>query len=306
MGKGLKIKTARLIDSGAIVNVNKFDIKERDNIECEYCKVKLKYTKSFWRNKDKDNRTWISSFFSLLPGKNHESTCKYNVKNAIDILVKESTSVENLDERTLFNDGISFQFRLHTLDELIKETKEKNSPKETLGEDKIGTAPKTIDRKLKPYLTTAKELAKLYSLIQSSEDKKLLQKKVFLKYKGRKIAWSSFVFETKQLHKLVSKNCYYPVAFILELQEGVETNTNRKNKHCVKAYSDIQADGITVPRIYFNDDSIIAKIKPKYQYLIIGRFDAKKGQEFNNLNIFINDKSQIIQLSDETISDPEE
>lgn len=306
MGKGLKIGRARLIDSGKLINASEYNLSDKENIECEFCKTKLKHTKAHWRIKAKDNRIWISSYFSLNRFKEHEKYCRYNIINAVEILVRDSYSVENLDEQTLFKNNLSFEFRLHILDKLIKAVKNDNSINDQVESYSNATIPKTIKGRLSPYLKTAKELAKLWSLIESSDDKKTLQNKVSLIYEGRKIAWSDFVFETNRLHKLVSKKCNHPVAVLLVLKGNIDSDDTRKNKYSIQAYSDIQTDVITVPRIFFNDELILHEIKPNYQYLVIGNFICQKGKGlYNNINLFINDKSQIIRLGDDIVPDPD-
>lgn len=307
MGKGLKIVRARLIDSGEIINAFDYNLSVKENIECEFCKTKLKHTKAHWRIKAKDDRIWISSYFSLNPHKEHEKYCRYNITNAIEILVRDSYSVEGIDEQTLFKNDLSFEFRLHILDKLLKTIKSDNSINDQIESYSNATTPKTIKGRLSPYLKTAKELAKLWSSIESNDDKKTLQNKVSLIYEGRKIAWSNFVFETKELHKLISKTCYHPVAVLLVLKGNVDSDDNRKNKYSIQAYADIQKDVITIPRIFFNDKLILHEIKPNYQYLVVGNFTYQKGKGiFHNINLFINDKSQIIRLGDEIVPDPDE
>jgi len=306
MVKGLKIGKARLIDSGKLINASDYNLSDKENIECEFCKTKLKHTKAHWRIKEKGDRTWISSYFSLNRFKEHEKHCRYNITNAVEILVRDSYSVEDLDEQTLFKNDLSFEFRLHILNKLIKAVKNDNSINGQVESYSNATIPKTIKGRLSPYLKTAKELAKLWSSIESSDDKKTLQNKVSLIYEGRKIAWSNFVFETNRLHK-VPKKCNHPVAVLLVLKGNIDSDDTRKNKYCIQAYSDIQTNVIAVPRIFFNDELILPEIKPNYHYLVVGNFICKKGKDiFYNINLFINDKSQIIRLGDDIVPDPDE
>lgn len=306
MRKGLKIGRARLIDSGEIINAFDYNLSIKENIECEFCKTKLKHTKGHWRKKAKDDRIWISSYFSLNPLKEHEKYCRYNITNAIEILVRDSYSVEDLDEQTLFKNDLSFEFRLHILDKLIKTVKSDNSINDQIESYSNAITPKTIKDRLSPYLKTAKELAKLWSSIELNDDKKILQNKVSLIYEGRKIAWSNFVFETNELDKLVSKKCNHPIAVLLVLKGNVHSNENRKNKYSLQAYSHKYLDRIIVPRVFFNDETILAEIIPNYQYLVVGQVSFIKEDRFDNINLYINNKSQIIRLGDDIVPNPDE
>lgn len=305
--KGLKINEAVLIDSGKKVAVKDFDEKDRDNIKCPSCSAKLSYTKGHYRNKNKDNRTWVRSFFRLQQGQEHESSCINSIDNAIEIVVRNSRNVAGMDEDVLLKEGASFQFRLHILDEEIKKVKNDTVEENDIEELNIAVSPKQSRKSLKPYLTTAKELVKLWSVINDSADKAVLQDKIHLKYKSKKIAWSSFVYETNQLHKLIGKQIYYPIALIIEVKECESINISRINKYSVQAYSCVKDNNVIVPRVYCNQESINNKFENDFQYLVVGQAsicpETRGDTIFYNLNIFLKDSSQVVKLSEEKVKE---
>lgn len=297
MANGLKIDSARLISTGRKVSILDFDSNERNNIKCEFCDAKLKYTESFLRHNGNDESIRVRSFFSLSPKTEHGVNCKNTLESAIEYFAKDSDNIENVDERMLFAENNTIELRIHILAESIKLEKQCEEISSGIGSDNIGTTPKTTNNHLSSYLKTAHGLAKIWNYIQDSSDRAKFKERVVLKFNRRKILWKNFVFETMDLDSLITKEYYsYPVALILEAKSEEYTKPDGKNKHCVKCISFIDTGSIIVPRIYYNSEKIM--FLPRCQYLIIAHVKHSKGSEnFHNLNIYINHPSQVALLS---------
>jgi hypothetical protein len=303
MANGLKIDTARLISSGETIKLSSFDEKERNNIKCEFCNARLKYTKGYWRNKGHDDQLWVKPFFSLSPGEEHSLNCRNTIESTIEYFVNQSESVENIDETALFKGETNIEFRIHVLAESLKVEKETIDLIEN-NAGKTGTKPQTTGKHLSSYLKTAKGLAKIWSYIQDSSDRAKFKDRIVLKFKGEKIPWGNFVFETKNLDTLLSKKLYYPIALILETKSNELSKNERQLQHCIKCHAKVSDDIIIVPRIYYNGNPNM--LLPNYQYLIIAYISLFKGDKnFHNLNVFVHHPSQIALLTNEEIPNPD-
>ena len=298
MSKGLKIYRAKHRLSGHSIYLDSFNEDDRENLECEICNARLKYTKGHWRN---NNRTWVSSFFSLSPNSFHSDSCNYNVRKAIKILVRDSVSIEGSKQATLFKNAISFEFRLHVLADSI--SNESKNLKDSNDQNKSVNRVKSSEQ-LAAYLKTAKGIVKLWNAIQTREDKELLKENIQLVMRNKRVSWNDFVFETSDLEKVVSKSPKYPVALILQTKKLNKPNRKRPLQNCIQCYAGTSNDEKSIiPRIYFNGNLF----NENKQYLVVGYIKAseiKKDSSFINLNIFINNKSQVTLLNNEEINTP--
>jgi hypothetical protein len=296
MSKGLKIYKAQLISTGQEVGLHNFEESLRPDIKCTDCNAKLKYTKGHRRNEKV-----VYSFFSLFPKAVHSDQCAYNVRSALEILVRNSTSIDSLSEATLFKGNFGLEFRLHTLSNVLFEKPEEKE-EGTINQQSL--IRKQSKQRLSSYLKTAKGLAKLWNAIQEQEDKELLKEKIKIVFKQQLIGWDDFVFNTKQLSKLTSNPPKFPVALVLHTKQF---NNNKKQgffKHSLQCFAHVTNDKVIVPRICFNDDKLKSELKEGGLYLVIAIVKVGKiykESKYINITVSVYHNAQITMLSDERI-----
>lgn len=291
MSKGLKVFQAKHAINGKDIYLTSISEEEKKHLICDGCRTKLKYTRGHWRM-----NTWVSSFFSLSPNCTHEDGCRYNTAKAIELIVRQSTSIENGEIQTLFENRINFEFRLNILSEQLEEEKKNNKARP----ENSTLVRKKSSKELSAYVKTAKGIAKLWHSIQDSSDKELLKDKIQIVLGRNRIFWEDFVFDYNDLDRLLKTKPKYPVALILQTKKFNKSNDERSLKNCIQCYSSPIEDNYIIPKIFYNGDFF----KENRQFLVVAYakfLPQKEDSKYINLNIFIQNKSQLVMLNDENI-----
>ncbi|RFA29937.1 hypothetical protein CAI21_08935 [Alkalilimnicola ehrlichii] len=279
MTKGLKMDEARRDGFGERI----FPIKElckelNGTLRCKNCNAQVQYVSSYTKESSKRP---VAAYLKLWQGAEHEQSCPFTVKGAVEQLVATSESVEGADPLMVLQSDGNYLFRMNVLVDAVGElerSREGGATAAQPGHNREAATFRPSGRRLASYFRSAVGVARIRSLIQESDDLNLLKQLLIIEYKSNKVSWNNFYYDDERyqaLYKaLKSRRIQYPVAVQVTVKGSIEHYANAKKfAWSCRCYSQIvEIDGtrhIFVPTIRFSDEQVASGIAAGKTYLLV-------------------------------------
>lgn len=313
MTKGLKMDEARRDGFGErVFPIEKLSRDLNGTLQCRHCNARVQYVSSHTKE---SSRRPVAAYLKLWQGAEHENSCPFTVKGAIEQLVATSQSVEGADQLIVLQLEGKWLFRMNVLVNAVDQLEQPRGASTAAvqpGRRPRSTTFRSSGDRLASYFRSAVGVARIRSLIQESDDLNLLKKLLVIEYKSQKISWNEFYYDDdryRAMHKaLHSREFQYPVAVQVCVKGDVEHYSNAKKYFwSCRCYSQItENDGtkqIFVPTIRFSDEGVAKRIAPGKTYLLV--CSARLGKDsdpiikdgkaiiYKNLNFSVHNSSQL-------------
>jgi hypothetical protein len=295
----IKMSKCKRISNNEKVNVNEINDSEhykkkyRGNLKCFYCNAIIIFKDTHLRHRRDGGFTEVKKYFSLKQHEHHSEECTYNIKKQIDILVAESTNIENIIP--IFDrDNQDTTFRLNILLESLRTAENINSKSTENEKNAVYESTNYVlnGEVLNSYINSATGVAKLRSKIEDDEE---LENEIKILFNNKNIQWNEFYFDPLS-YPLINENIDYPIAMNIT----VKTKMNHKYKMATifQCYStDLEivynTDNVIVPKLYIHNDNILDYIQEKEEYLIVAKPIININEKFLNIELHIYNRCQI-------------
>jgi len=306
MAKGISMGTARKKGCGdKVFNICELNNEDKGELLCHHCSAEVTYV-SEYKRKEKV----VSAYLRLGQEEVHDEDCRFTVQGAVDTLVAESQAVEDYAPIFEVQDDGTYLFRMNVLveahkvaeqiDDLIKQG-DGDLEKVYKGRNYVKS-----ERALANYFRSAAGVARIRSLIQSSDDVEQLKQLIKIQYQDKMISWNDFYFEQSRYSalskKLESKKISYPVAIGISIKAH-HHDDKWKFPYCVQGYTDTKKiDEVTriyVPRIRAKRNSLIDCFKVDSTYIVVGNAWLSRVSDvdnpYRNIQMVIYKKQQFVK-----------
>lgn len=298
---GIKMGQARMKDTGTVRLISELSKDDKGNIECVHCGVDIKYTGSYPKRVNGENRI-IQAYLSQWPDRHHEEGCPYNVKAAVKAFVAESQAVEDVrpvfDE--VFGGGCSFNLNLIVDSLKIAPKVDGGGALGVQGTEYIQTG-----EQLSRFIRSATGIAKIRALLDSSDDIRALKEEIKIVFNGREITWGDFFFDDQRYHILsdrLSKTANgfgpHPVAMQVKFKEIAENEFDgvlRVQARCFKGKDRGEGDTLElfIPKVSSVKENIFRRFQVEKEYVVVGVSYQKVNGKFKNIFIKLHNPNQI-------------
>lgn len=306
MSKGIKMEFSKKNDSGdKIYHISELKKSDNGNLRCRYCGTDIQYISAYTRNAS--NKP-VAAYLKLWQDYKHTNKCGYSVKGAVDLLVADSNSVE--DVSPIFeaqNDG-SYLFRMNILMDAQKVAKDLlKSDKELESSEHLLSTRNYIrsEQQLTSYFRSAAGITKLRALIQERSDVEVLKKLIKIQYKDEFISWDDFYYDETRYNilfdRLLKNKVWYPVAVNITLKSEVAFYKEAKyfpwSFQCYSQIVDNKNENlIFIPKFCLAKEHFTKNILAGDTLLVVGNVWADKikdeSSKFRNFNISSFNSSQ--------------
>ncbi|WGI23836.1 hypothetical protein QEN58_10805 [Halomonas alkaliantarctica] len=306
MGKGIKMDSAKKNDCGdRIFHISKLSKSDNGNLNCKYCGTDVQYVSSYTR---KSSSRTVAAYLKLWQEAEHSNECSYTVKGAVDLLVAESSSVE--DTNPIFerqNDG-SYLFRMNILmdaQKVAQDLVETGGDFETSKHLSTRRNYISSEQQLASYFRSAAGIAKLRALIQESADVEELKELVKIQYKNGFVSWNDFYYDETRyqilFNRLLKESVSHPVAVNLTVKGEVNFYKDAKyfpwSFQCYSQSLDSNNEKtIFIPKLQLAKEKFSEIISPGDTLLVVGNAWSNKVKDkssiFRGFNVSVFNKSQ--------------
>lgn len=290
MGKGLKMNQAFVRPWGGTYPISKIitdDGKIRPEVKsglfCESCQVPLEGVGGYWRRKDdRELKTWVSPFYRLRKEENHAEDCKYLLKNQITILVGQAQAIENSPSPFEQKPNGLYHFRLNIPDQQLRDLtrqaqqgNERTHHRERVERIWSGQA-------LKSYCYSASGLARIWKMLDSTEDRQELARRVKIAHQDRETPWQEFFFDQNRYDSLAnflkSKKETYPVAVLVSVRQIGRAKNGRYYIKCVPGIANRAKKPTRIAPTVFLSEHLTKSFCVDRHYIIFGDWWYPKKQ----------------------------
>jgi hypothetical protein len=289
-----------------VFNISKLSKSDNKNINCKYCGADVQYVSAHTKIA---SNTPVAAYLKLWQDAEHKNGCGYSVKGAVDLIVANSNSVEDIDPIFELQEDGSYLFRMNILVDAQKTAQElAQSDDNFSNSEHLATRRKYIrsEQQLASYFRSATGVAKLRALIQESQDVEKLTKLIKIQYKDSYISWSDFYYDETRyqilFNRLSKRKVTHPVAINLTIKGDVSYYEEAKYfPWSYQCYSQTvkknQGKLVFIPKLQLAKESFSKNISSGDTLLVVGGVWANKAKDessiFRNFNVSAFNRSQL-------------
>ncbi|MDT4811005.1 hypothetical protein FQZ97_439310 [compost metagenome] len=264
------------------------------------CQAEISFVKRHDRQ-FADQTIEVAPSYRLKKSAVHHPECIYNLNGRLQVVARSSDS----DVFEAFSQA-QYEFRLHVL---LKEYWE--TTKQEYDQKAKAPGPTTQEKdfanrgRLSSYLKTLKQILELRNLCNGNEE---LKEVITLNFKGKKIPWSKFFFDHRNLHYFL--RCYPADSYTIPLAinghiRQIEPPTGNLKYHTVKLSSPYVAADVNnvikkpMPQIVVTDPSVAEELVSGDEYIFFGVWKPSLSRNIRRNIIWENQKIEMRIQNDE-------
>ena len=306
MSKGIKMEFSKKNDSGdRVYHISELKKSDNGNLRCRYCGTDIQYVSAYTR---KASNKPVAAYLKLWQDTRHTNKCGYSVKGAVDLLVADSNSVEDISPIFEEQGDGSYLFRMNILMDAQKRVKGiLESEKELESSEHLSSTRNYVrsEKQLASYFRSAAGVAKLRALIQERSDFEVLKNLIKIQYKNEFISWDDFYYDEKRykvlFKRLLAGSISHPVALNITVKKLIFNKEARCFPWSFQCYSQIVGENgekvVFMPKIYFAKESFKEDVLSGDTLLVVGNIwknniSENTNTKFRNFNISVLNKSQ--------------
>jgi len=284
MSNGIKLDKALI--GGSVVSIE--EISENiDGLKCPSCHAKIDYVSGYYtRNDDKKLRRFVNPYLRLEKGQKHSSNCQFTASGQIKIIVNSSTDVEKENNPLVERDTGDFIFRLNIPSKHMSKMKRKGE-KYNAKKFKERKARIWSGKSIAPYCKSATGLARLWELLEDSDERTYLEDRIEFRLNDQSISWRDLYYPFPRLGKLstllANKSLKHPVAVLICIK-NVITEKGRNWVQCTPYHDKRYQERTYIGPSINGSQTLLKQFKPGQHYIVFGEwyYTGSKDCEYEN------------------------